>query len=199
MDCSPLCSFNASATVSKPKCVVPGASCGDFGGGVCCCACLTEHEKHRYGSLTTVRLLPASNWRPSRVRDACMVVYRMGWSLSDGLARTFSIREGTCLCTLAAADVRLGKKHHRPKLAAECTEPHFTSPDSVIILAGPVCTENVALQKCRFVILRGYYVHRGCMERRHASMAREQQYTHLFGRDAEVWLQHQALRSLFTG
>jgi hypothetical protein len=30
-------------------------------------------------------------------------------------------------------------------------------------------------------------------------MAREQQYTHLFGRDAEVWLQHQALRSMSIG
>jgi len=74
----PRCSFSAEATVSKPKCVVPCASRGALGGGgggggVYCCPRLTAQEKHLYGSLAGF-LLPASNWPPIRVREACIVV-----------------------------------------------------------------------------------------------------------------------------
>jgi hypothetical protein len=89
IDCIPLCSFNASATVSKPKCVVPRASCGAFGGGVCCCACLTEHEKHLKGSLVALLLLSASNCRPIRVLDACMFAYSWRWESCRSLGANF--------------------------------------------------------------------------------------------------------------
>lgn len=72
-DHEPLCSFKASAIVSKPKWVVDGASCGDFGGGVYCCVCLTEHEKH-LNSAAVRRLLPASNCRPTLDLEACILV-----------------------------------------------------------------------------------------------------------------------------
>jgi hypothetical protein len=72
----PLCSFSASAIVSKPKCVVCGASWGDFGGGGgggdCGWGrdCLREQEKHLYDARAVLALPPASNCRPS---EACMV------------------------------------------------------------------------------------------------------------------------------
>lgn len=55
---APLCSFSASATVSNPKCVVPGASFGaaDFGGGGYSCAHRHDDEKKR-ADFTCVALL----------------------------------------------------------------------------------------------------------------------------------------------
>jgi hypothetical protein len=73
--------------VSNPKCVVCEPFCGggggggDFGGGVACCARLVPHEKHLYGSLATLLLLPPSNCCPIRCREACMsvVLWMRAW------------------------------------------------------------------------------------------------------------------------
>jgi hypothetical protein len=62
---------------------------------VCCCACLTEQEKHRYGSLITLLLL-LSNWRPSRVLGASMLRVRRDGVVTIAWRGTFSMRDGKC-------------------------------------------------------------------------------------------------------
>jgi hypothetical protein len=119
----------------------------------------------------------------------------MGWNLEDCLARTFSMREGTCH-RANTTDVRLGKEPSRPTLAAV---PSLHSPPRVRDIAVRVRTEDVVTQKCPFDLHREDYGHRSFWAYKHVSVVQERQHAHLLGKDAEVLLQHRVLKSRYYG
>jgi hypothetical protein len=101
----PFCSFTASATVSKPKCVVPlcvsredvdsGGGGGTF--GICCCAQRMVEEKARHASLCAILLTSLLNWRPNSDLDPCTALMiddalhfaMLGAKFEPALARAF--------------------------------------------------------------------------------------------------------------
>jgi hypothetical protein len=166
--------------------VVPCASCGGLGGGVCCCACLIEHEKHLYGSLDTRRLLISSNCRPSRCLDACIAFVVWDEAVARSLGVTFLMRDGTCPVTLEPLTLFWGRCVGRclPLYRATLSNPHCYVP--------PVSHRKCSIATCRFVILRDSS---GCRGLWAYEYVRNQQQTRRHGRDAAVLLQRRALKS----